>query len=352
MNGEASIEDKDRDVSRRRAMALAAGSAGVLLAGTPGLARDRDEPRTTPDRRYDVVVVGGGPAGLSAALVLGRSCRKVLLCDSGSGRNAPAAGVHGYLSRDGTPPGELRRIAREQLQPYDVEVRTGEVTDARKVGDGFAVTLDGGEVVGCRKLILATGMVDVLPEVPGLGELWGKSAIHCPYCHGWEHRGRSWAMLVPPEAIVEVGTLLLGWTKRLTLLTNGPAEIAAEHRAWLARHAVEIVEDRIARLQGDGGQLRAIHLEDGRRLERDVLFVRTRLRQGSDLARKLGCTFLDQGPMAAMVRAEPSGASGVDGLFVVGDASGVGVPTVASAVAEGATTAGVVNMAMLTEDAR
>ena len=271
-------------MSRRQALALVAASAGLSL-GPGGVQADVDDP-PRPTRRFDVVVVGGGPAGLSAALVLGRACRKVLVCDTDRGRNAPAAGVHGFLSQDGTPPAELRRIGRDQLKPYDVEFRIGKATDARKAGGGFEVTLDGSEVVACRKLILATGMVDVLPEIPGLLELWGRSAIHCPYCHGWEYRGRRWGFLVPPEAAIEVATLVLGWTKRLALFTNGPSKVFPEHRPWLERHGVEVVEGRIDRLEGDGGRLSAVHLDGGRRLERDVLLVRTRLRQASDLPEK------------------------------------------------------------------
>ncbi|WP_231749686.1 NAD(P)/FAD-dependent oxidoreductase [Tautonia plasticadhaerens] len=337
-------------MTRRQAMAAAA-SAGVLLGRSTAEAKG-DEPVHATNRAFDVVVVGGGPAGLSAALVLGRACLRVLVCDSGRGRNAPAAGVHGFLTQDGTPPAELRRIGREQLRPYGVEFHEGAVVDARKTEDGFEVTLDGGEAVACRKLILATGMADVLPEIPGLRELWGRSVIHCPYCHGWEFRGRPWAFLVPPEAVVEMATLLRGWTERLTLLTNGPSGVSPEHRTWLEGHAVEVVEDRIDRLEGDAGEFRAIHLEGGRRLERDVLFVHARLRQASDLAERLGCSLHEEGPKAGMVRADPMGATEVEGLYVVGDASEAGVPSVASAVAEGSVAAAVASRAIFSEDAR
>ena len=351
MRSEALESAAGSPMTRRQVMAVAAGSAGVLLGGV-AVRADADDAAAKPVRRFDVVVVGGGPAGLSAALVLGRACRKVLVCDAGPGRNAPAAGVHGFLSQDGTPPAELRRMSWEQLKRYDVEHQLIKVTDARKVDAGFAVTLEGGEMVTCRKLVLGTGMVDDLPEISGLRELWGKAVIHCPYCHGWEFRGRPWAFLVPPEAAVEVATLLLGWTKQLTLLSHGPARLSAEHRAWLAKYAVEIVEQRIDRIEGDGERLRAIHLDGGKRLEREVLFVRGTIRQASDLPQRLGCTIIDQGPMAGMVRTEPTGATQVDGLYVVGDASGIGVTTVTSAVAEGATVGGVANMAMLKEENR
>jgi thioredoxin reductase len=338
-------------MSRRRAVAVAAGSAGLILGAGVAAAEERGA-TAQPTRRFDVVVVGGGPAGLSAALVLGRACRSVLVCDSGRGRNAPAAGVHGFLTQDGIPPAELRRIGREQLRPYHVEWHDGAVVDARKSEGGFEVTLDGAGVVACRKLILATGMVDVLPEIPGLRELWGASVIHCPYCHGWEYRGKPWAVLVPPEAAIETATLLFGWTRELTLLTDGPSRLTPEDRAWLEKRGVEVVEGRVERLEGKGGRLRSILLEGGRRLEREVLFVRTQLRQSSDLPVRLGCELVVDGPKAGMARTDPFGATSVEGLYIVGDASDAGSPSVASAAAEGATAAALASKAIFTEDAR
>lgn len=344
----------DGALTRRQVLATAA-SAGVLLGAVAADAMEEERPMAGSSGlydRYDVVVVGGGPAGLSAALVLGRACLEVLVCDSGQGRNAPAAGVHGFLTQDGTPPAELRRIAREQLRPYEVHFHEGAVVDARKVEGGFEVTLENAKVITCRKLILATGMADVVPEVPGLRELWGTGVIQCPYCHGWEHRGRPWAVLVPPEAAVEAATLLLGWSNHLTLLTNGPSRLTPDDRTWLEKRAVEIVEGRVERLEGAEGRIRAIVLEGGRRLEREVLFVRSQLRQASDLPQRLGCTLVAEGPKAGMVQTDPFGATSVDGVHVVGDASDAGVPTVASAVAEGAVAAAFASRAIFAEDAR
>jgi thioredoxin reductase len=303
-------------------------------------------------RRFDVVVVGGGPAGLSAALVLGRARRRVLLCDAGQGRNAPAAGVHGFLTRDGTPPAELRRIAREQLIPYGAAFHDGAVAGARKVDGGFEVDLADGGRVACRKLILATGMVDELPDIPGLRERWGESVIHCPYCHGWEHRGRPWALLAErPEHVAEMATLALGWTDRIAVLTHGPAAIAADVRAWLAGRGIAVAEGRIEGLEGEGRGLSAVRLEGGGRVEAAAMLARPRPRQGSPLPASLGCTFVAEAPTAGMVEVDATGATGVEGLYVAGDAS-AGAPSVARAVAEGAMAAAAgANRAMLIEDA-
>lgn len=335
-------------MSRRQALALAAGSAAVFL----GTETAGAEPRAPDEaRRFDVVIVGGGPAGLSAALVLGRACRHVLVCDSGPGRNAPAAGVHGFFSRDGTPPSELRRIGREQLKPYAVEMRDASATDARKVEGGFEVTLDGADRVACRKLILATGLTDVLPEIPGLKEFWGTGVILCPYCHGWEFRGRPWSFMAPPEHVVESATLLLGWTKELTLLTDGPAALSPEDRAWLGKRSIEVVEGRIERLEGADGKLAAVRLKGGETRDCSVLKIQGTSRQRSNLPEKLGCELVKEGPTAGMIKADPTGATGVEGLYVIGDAS-AGAPNVALAVADGSMAAGTANRAMLIEDAR
>lgn len=347
MNDEATGRNEGVLMSRRQAIALAAGSTALFLRSEPMQA----EEIVKDARRFDVVIVGGGPAGLSAALVLGRACRHVLVCDAGPGRNAPAAGVHGFFSQDGTPPSELRRIGREQLKPYSIELRDVPATGARKTEGGFEVTLGEAETVACRKLILATGLADELPEIPGLKELWGAGVILCPYCHGWEFRDRPWAFMAPPEHVVESAMLLLGWTKQLALLTNGAAGIPPDDRVWLGRHSIEVVEERIERLEGGDGKLAAVRFEGGRRLERSVLQLRAPLRQRSQLPARLGCEIVESGPAAGMVKTDPTGATNVEGLYVIGDAS-AGAPSVALAVADGSMAAGAANRAILTEDAR
>ena len=336
------------EINRRSFLAASATATAAGVFSQPRAGGSAVDARPDEIKTYDAVVVGGGPAGLSAALVLGRACLNVLICDAGPGRNAPAEGVHGFLGQDGTPPQELRRIGLDQLKPYNVTHEATEVVAARKTDAGFELTLGHGGRVACPKLILATGVVDILPEIPGLRERWGGGVIHCPYCHGWETRDRPWAFLVAEEAIKEMGSLLRGWTKSLTLLTNGAFALPPETRDWLARQTISVVEDRINRLDGDGKHLDAIHFDGSRPpLAVPTMFLGVRTRQRSQLAEQLGCEFNTEGWLAGTVRTDPAGATAIDGLYVVGDASGGGGPTVAAAVAEGAAAGGAASRTLI-----
>ena len=182
----------------------------------------RTNGRNEADTTLDVVIVGGGPAGLSAALVLGCSRRRVQILDTGEPRNAPSSGAHGFFSRDGVEPRELLRIGREQLQPYgDVEYREARVVSVRGFDGAFEVVLENGESLSARKLLLASGVSDELPETPGFRKFWGKGVFHCPYCHGWEVRDRPLAALNSGEAAAEHAAMVLNWSPDLVLLTDG-----------------------------------------------------------------------------------------------------------------------------------
>jgi len=171
---------------------------------------------------YDAVVVGAGTAGLSAGLLLGRSRRRILILDGGEPRNAPAAGVHGFFTRDGTSPGELLEIGRAQLEPYPGVERRAERAAGVSGSDGaFEVALEGGETVSTRKLVLATGVSDELPDRPGFKELWGRGVYHCPYCHGWEVRDRPLAVIVGGDEVAERAVLIRNWSRDLVALTDG-----------------------------------------------------------------------------------------------------------------------------------
>lgn len=294
----------------------------------------------------EVVIVGGGPAGLSAALMLGRCRRSVLVCDSGQPRNAASHGLHGFLTRDGILPFELLRIGREQLRAYpSVRYCEAEVVDARRDGERFEIVLADGERIACRKLLLATGVVDELPELEGLAELYGRSVFHCPYCDGWEVRDQPLAVYGRGDWGSGLSLGLKTWSDDVVLCTGGPSGLGSEDRDRLARHGVRLLEDRVARLEGVDGVLERIVFENGASLPRRALFFCTGQHQRSPLATKLGCAFNDEGT----VRTDEHGATNVRGLCVAGDASRRAQFAVVAA-AEGAQAAAAIHEALLNED--
>ena len=292
---------------------------------------------------FDAVVVGGGPAGLSAALCLGRSRRRVLLTTDGPTRNAPAHAAHNVFTRDGTPPAELTAIGRDQLAPYDVTLRAERVATAERTGDGFEFSMVGGDRVQTRALVLATGVRDVLPEIPGMAEAWGQSVFHCPYCHGWEVAGQPLAIYGRGESALHLATLIPGWTDDLVLFTDGPSDLSPADHARIERRGIEIRQERVVRLAESGGQLEAVVLEGGASVARTGLFLHPSQEQRSDLAQQLGCALSPDG----RVQADVFGRTGVPGVFVAGD-TGPAMQSVAAAAASGTTAGALLNMDLLT----
>jgi len=293
---------------------------------------------------YDAVIVGGGPAGLSAALLLGRSRRKVLVIDAGEPRNAPAEHAHSFFTRDGTPPRELLRIGREQAAGYGVELREGRVIDISRRDGGFEVEMeDGGRAAG-RRLVLASGVVDELPEIEGLRERWGRSVFHCPYCHGYEVRDRPLAFLADGATAMEAAGLILGWTRDVVLCTNGPSGLGDGDREKLARHGVVLREEPIVRLEGAGGSLERIVFASGEPLAREALFIRPGQRP-SPFADGLGCERMEDGSL----RLDTFGLTTVPGVYAAGDVTRR-IQQVVSAASEGAIAGVGVNRSLLEEE--
>lgn len=294
----------------------------------------------------DAIIVGAGPAGLSAALVLGRCCRNVLVLDTSVHRNAASQALHGYLTRDGIAPLEFLQIARDQLARYDtVTVSQAEAVDARCTDSSFEVVLRDGAVLNCRKLLVATGVVDAVPPLEGIDALYGRSVFHCPYCDGWEYRGQALAIYGQGEHGKRLALELTAWSSDLVLCTNGPAGLDEHDLFRLATHSISLREDRIERLEGEDGRLRRIVFDGGDCILRSALFFSSSERQATDLAAKLGCVIDDRGE----VETGKYESTNVPGLYVAGDASRA-VQLVIVAAAEGAEAAFSINTALLKED--
>jgi len=280
----------------------------------------------------DVTIIGAGPAGLSAALVLARACRTVRIFDHGQPRNAATRHMHGFLSREGIDPREFRRIAHEDLRKYDtVRLEQGEVTASRCIAGGFAVTLADGRTTTSRKLLIATGVQDNVPDLPGLRDFYGRSVFHCPFCDGWELRGQPIAIYGRGRRGHGLSMEMLGWTPDLVLCTDGPPHLDATHRDQLARNGIRIREDRVVRLEGTDGRLERVIFDTGDPLSCRALFFTTGQHQASPLAKSLGCEFNEKGT----VHTGRHETTTVPGLYVAGDASR-DVQWVVVAAAEGA----------------
>lgn len=292
--------------------------------------------------QYDVVIVGGGPAGLAAALVLGRARKRVLLCDAGTPRNERAEGVYGFVTRDGTPPQELRRIGREQLEKYPVEVRRAWVERVDGEAGAFRVRVEGEDVTA-RRVLLCGGMIDEVPDLEGYRDLWGRSIFQCPYCHGWEVQDERFAVLLSPHVPVEFAIFLRGWSKDVMVFTGG-AELADDVRAKLAKARVAIEPRPVVRLIG-GEALEAIELADGTRVARDVIFARPPQRH-TDLVRSLDLTLDDLG----FVRIDEQGETSRKGIHAAGDLTTMKQGALVGAAA-GANAAYAMNHALTVESA-
>ncbi|MFE9685901.1 NAD(P)/FAD-dependent oxidoreductase [Streptomyces sp. NPDC006285] len=274
--------------------------------------------------RYEVVVVGGGAAGLSAALVLGRARRSVLVIDAGEPRNAPAAHMQGYLTRDGMSPAEFLAVGREEIARYGVELVRERAVDVARDADGeFDVTLGGGRAVHGRRLVVATGLADELPSVPGVAERFGRDVLHCPYCHGWEVRDQAFGVLATTPMGVHQALIVSQWSKDVTLFLHTVAEedLTDEDLRRLAAAGVAVVPGEVAGLDVVDDRLTGVRLADGTTHERSVLFVAPRAVPHTGLLERLGAE-LQETPFGSYAAVDATGLTSVPGVWAAGNATG------------------------------
>jgi thioredoxin reductase len=297
------------------------------------------------DPSRDCIVIGAGPAGLNAALVLGRARRRVVVLDNGSPRNYATHEMHGVLGHDGLDPADLRAHGRAELARYGVDVVTADVQDAEVLHGALRVTwADSAEVT--RTVILATGLLDEVPDIPGFADVWGTSAHTCPYCDGFEHRDERLAVLAAGTRGEHLALLLRQWSDDVILLGNGPHGLVADELERVQARGVRIIETPVAGLDSENGRLRRVRLEDGQTLDRDALFFYIGWQLRTDLARALGCELRDDGSIAV----DADQATTVDRVYAAGNSTDPRalVPTAAGA---GVAAAVAINARLSVEDA-
>lgn len=279
----------------------------------------------------DVVVVGGGPAGLAAAVALGRSRRSVVVVDAGQPRNAPAAGAHNLLGQEGVPPLELLARGRAEAAAYGVRIVTGQTTGASGALGEFTIDVDHGAThVLARRVVLATGLVDDLPIVPGVEQAWGRSVLHCPFCHGWEVRDQRIAVLGRNENALHQVLLFRQLSDDVTLFLHDAPEPTDEQWEQLAALRVRVVTPRVERLVVDGAQVRAVEIEGGQAFETDAVVVAPRFVARTAVFEALGGEPTST-PFGVQIAADPRGTTAVPGVWVAGNAGDLMAMVVASA---------------------
>lgn len=295
---------------------------------------------------FDTIIIGGGPAGQSAALVLARCRRRIIVVDAAEPRNRRAVAMHGYLTRDGINPLEFLRLGRAEIHRYGVPRLRDRVAAARRLGAGFEIRCQSGTRLQARKLLLATGVVDELPSLAGLDSLYGVSVHHCPYCDGWEWRDRRLAAFGRGPDGAHLALTLLQWSADVVVVSDRKTTLSARQHRLLSGRGIRVAARPVARLEGARGMLRRIVFDDGTSEPRDALFFNTGQRQASQLARKLGCE-VDR---HHGIKADRRQCTSEAGVFVAGDAER-DVQFVIIAAAEGATAAVAINAELHREDA-
>ncbi|MEO7215475.1 NAD(P)/FAD-dependent oxidoreductase [Mucilaginibacter sp.] len=295
---------------------------------------------------FDVIIVGGSYAGLSAAMALGRAIRNVLVLDSGKPCNRQTPHAHNLLTHDGHKPADIAQQALQQVLNYPtIRIKKGIATKASRDENLFKIETDKGQTFTTRKLLFATGIVDTMPEIPGFADCWGISVLHCPYCHGYEVRNEPTAIFANGEAAYEFSKIINNWTKELTLLTNGPSQLTMQQTADLHRHRIIINEKPLQQVVHDGGYIREVHFTDGTSLSINAMYAKLAFEQQCGLPKALGCEFTEAG----FIKIDDMQQTSVNGVFAAGDNTTM-FRSLSIAIAAGNRAGALINHQLIQED--
>lgn len=294
---------------------------------------------------FDVIIIGGSYAGLAAGMALGRAMRKVLIIDSGNPCNKQTPHSHNFLTNDGKTPGEITKLAKDQVMAYkSVIFINGEAIAVVNKANGFDVQIETGEVYNSRKLVFATGIKDIMPDIPGFSESWGISVLHCPYCHGYEARHQKTGILANGDAGYELSSLISNWTADITLYTNGKSTLTAQQRTKLLEQRIKVSETAISRLENKHGYLEYVVFTDGAKAPVKAMYARLPFAQHSLIPQTIGCEITQDG----YIKIDSAHRTTVPGTYACGD-NVTRMRTVANAVAMGTTTGMMVNKELIEE---
>ncbi|RFZ84199.1 NAD(P)/FAD-dependent oxidoreductase [Mucilaginibacter terrenus] len=264
---------------------------------------------------FDVVIIGGSYAGLSAAMALGRALRDVLIVDSGKPCNRQTPHAHNFITHDGDKPATIAQTALQQVLDYPtIGLKSALALGAVKEDNLFKIMTDDG-VFTARKILFATGILDIMPDIPGFDDCWGISVLHCPYCHGYEVRNEPTALFANGEIAYEFGKIINHWTKELTLLTNGPSQLTPQQIADLRRHKINIIEEPLTEVVHEGGYLRNLRFADGSSLKVNAIYAKLPIQQHCSLPQALGCELTEAG----FIKIDEFQSTSVAGVFAAGD---------------------------------
>ena len=297
------------------------------------------------NQKFDVIIAGGSYAGLSAAMSLGRAIRKVLIIDSGKPCNLQTPHSHNHLTRDGSTPAEISEIARNQVLAYPtVQIKEGKVISVTGENKNFEVYTESGEHFGASKVLFATGVKDMMPAIPGFKESWGISVIHCPYCHGYEYRDQNTGILTNGEHAFDFTKLIHNWTKTLTIFTNGPAAFNTDVRQKIENLGVNIVENKISKIEHQKGYIDQILFEDGSSVPLKAVYARIPFVQHSDIPEKMGCEYTEHG----YIKIDDMQRTSVAGIYAAGDNTTM-MRAVSGAIAAGSKSGAIINHDLISE---